>query len=108
MSAAAMLAHNVYFTLVNNSPQAKEELVAACREFLSNHPGTVLFAAGVLAEDVDSSVNDRDFDVALHLIFESKAAHDEYQDSPRHSEFLEKYGGNWKALRAFDEYVQCS
>lgn len=64
-----MSAHNVYFSLKDTSDGAKKKLVAACKKHLSGHPGTVLFAAGVLAEECDRPVNDRDFDVALHVIF---------------------------------------
>ena len=35
-----MLAHNVYFTLHDNSAAAKEKLVAACKKYLTGHPGT--------------------------------------------------------------------
>jgi hypothetical protein len=100
-----MFAHSVYFSLTDNSPQAKERLVAACKKHLTGHPGTVFFAAGTLAEDIRWSVSDRDFDVALHLVFESRAAHDVYQDSPQHEQFLEENQSNWKAIRVFDAYV---
>ena len=35
-------------------------------------------------------VNDRDFDVALHLVFKNKAAHDQYAESERHQKFIEE------------------
>ena len=76
-----MLAHNVYFSLTDHSAAAKEELVAACKKYLSGHPGTVFFAAGTLAEDLDRPVNDRDFDVSLQIIFKNKAAHDQIIDA---------------------------
>ena len=101
-----MLAHTIFFTLVDNSREAKHRLVAACREHLSGHPGTVFFAAGIRAEEFQWSVSDLDFDVALYLVFTDKAAQDAYQDSPRHQQFLEENEGNWKALRAFDAYVE--
>jgi hypothetical protein len=72
-----MLAHMVYFTLKDRSAEAIEALVASCHKYLSGHPGTVLFAAGVLTPDLAREVNDRDFDVALQLVFENRAAHSE-------------------------------
>ncbi len=105
MAAQPMLAHSVYFSLSDNSREAKERLLAACRKHLTGHPGTVFFAAGTLADDINWSVSDRDFDVALHLVFESRAAHDAYQDSPQHRQFLEENEANWKAIRVFDAYV---
>ncbi len=101
-----MLAHNVYFSLKDTSDGAKKKLVAACKKHLTDHPGTVLFAAGVLAEEYDRPVNDRDFDVALHVVFQDKAAHDAYQKAERHLKFIEENKNNWKAVRVFDSYVE--
>jgi hypothetical protein len=101
-----MLAHDVYFSLNDNSPQAKEKLVAACKRYLSDHPGTVWFAAGPLAEELKRDVNDRDFDVALHLVFKSKAAHDQYAKAEKHLKFIEENKENWKKVRVFDSYVE--
>lgn len=103
---AGVLAHDVYFTLNDPSPQAREALVEACRTYLSGHDGTVYFAAGGRAEDKTRDVNDTDFDVSLHVYFESDAAHDAYQKAPRHLEFIEKMKSNWKSVRVFDSRVQ--
>ena len=43
-----MLAHNVYFRLNDDSPQAIENLVGSCKKYLRDHPGVVFFAAGTL------------------------------------------------------------
>jgi hypothetical protein len=101
----ALLAHNVYFALKDNSPAAKKKLVDACKKYLSGHPGEVFFAAGTLAEELNREVNDRDFDVALHIVFKDKAAHDKYQDAKRHKEFIEENRDNWKKVRVFDSLV---
>jgi len=100
-----MLAHNVYFALKDNSAAAKNKLVDACKKYLSNHPGEVFFAAGTRAEDLTREVNDRDFDVALHIVFKDKAAHDKYQDDKRHKQFIEENKDNWKKVRVFDSVV---
>jgi hypothetical protein len=99
-----LLAHNVFFKLKDNSPAAVRKLVAACKKYLTNHPGTVLFAAGDLS-DLSREVNDRDFDVALHLIFKNRAAHDAYQVAPRHEEFIAENKENWAKVRVFDSNV---
>ncbi len=101
-----MLAHNVYFALKDNSTAAKEKLTAACKRYLSQHPGTIFFAAGVLAEDLKREVNDRDFDVALHVIFDSKEAHDRYQEAALHKQFIAENKENWKKVRVFDSVVE--
>ena len=101
-----MLAHTVLFTLKDRSEEAKSRLVADCKKYLSSHPGTVFFAAGTLAEDIQWSISDRGFDVALYLVFRDRAAHDAYQDSPEHAAFLEKHSDSWSAIRVLDCYVE--
>jgi hypothetical protein len=100
-----LLAHNVYFSLKDTSPAAKKKLVDACKKYLSGHPGEVFFAAGTLAEELNREVNDRDFDVGLHIVFKDKAAHDKYQDAKRHKDFIEENRDNWKKVRVFDSLV---
>jgi len=100
-----MLAHSVFFTLHDNSPAAAEKLVAACKKYLTGHAGTMYFAAGVLCPELDRPVNDRDFDVALHVFFSSQAAHDDYQKAERHLRFIEESRANWKTVRVFDSWV---
>jgi hypothetical protein len=101
-----MLAHNVYFSLKDNSPAARQKLLAACNKYLSKHLGTVFFAAGVLAEALKREVNDRDFDVGLHIIFIDQAAHDRYQDAPAHLQFIAENKDNWKKVRVFDSVAE--
>ena len=101
-----MLAHDVYFSLKDNSLQAKAKLIAACKKYLTDHPGAVRFAVGPLADEMKRDVNDRDFDVALHLVFKSKAAHDRYSKSQRHAKFIEETKDNWKKVRVFDSYLE--
>src|SRR5262245_15639528 len=101
-----MISHDVYFSLKDNSPEAKKKLVAACKKYLSKHPGEVFFAAGTLAEGLDRPVNDRDFDVALHIVFQDRKAHDQYQEAKRHQQFIDENKDNWKKVRVFDSEVQ--
>ena len=97
-----MLSHSVYFTLHDNSPAAVARLVAACKTYLDGHPGARFFAAGTRAADYQRPVNDRAFDVALHVVFTDNAAHDAYQKAPRHMKFIEENQANWKQVRVFD------
>jgi len=103
--ASPQLAHMVFFELNDASDGAKAALVAACRKYLSGHEGTAYFSAGVRAAELDRDVNDEGFDVALHVVFESKAAHDAYQSAPRHLTFIEENQANWKSVRVFDSYL---
>ena len=96
-----MLAHSVYFTLKDRSPAAVAKLVAGCREHLTGHPGTRAFAVGTCAA-YDRQVNDRDYDVALVIVFESHAAHDAYQTAERHERFIAEHAPSWAKVRVFD------
>ena len=101
-----MIAHDVYFSLKDNSSEAKVKVIAACKKYLTDHPGTVWFAVGPLAEEMKRDVNDRDFDVALHVLFKNKAAHDQYAKAERHLKFIEENKDNWKKVRVFDSHVE--
>ncbi len=103
--AGKMLAHNVFFTLTDSSEAKIDELVAACQKYLSGHPGTAFFAAGGLVPDLNRPVNDMEFHVALHVIFDSREAHDQYQVAERHLQFIEENKGNWAKVRVFDSNV---
>jgi hypothetical protein len=105
MASEPMLVHNVYFALKDNSADAKKRMVDACKKYLDNHPGEIFFAAGTLAEALQRPVNDRDFEIALHVVFKNKQAHDDYQDSARHKQFITENRENWKRVRVFDSLV---
>jgi hypothetical protein len=101
---APMLVHDVYFTLNDSSPAARQKLVEACDKYLTGHPGTVFYATGVVS-DLDRPVNVRDWDVGLHVVFVDQAAHDVYQTAPRHLKFIEENKADWKSVRVFDTSV---
>jgi hypothetical protein len=103
---ASLLVHNVYFSLKDKSASAREKLLTACRKYLTPHPGIVFFACGVLAEELQREVNDRDFDVGLHIVFESQAAHDRYQAADLHTKFVEENRSNWAKVRVFDSLAE--
>jgi hypothetical protein len=101
-----MLSHNVFFTLHDASPEAVARLAQACQKYLKNHPGVVFFAAGTLGTEFERPVNDRNFEVALHVVFQNKEAHDQYQTAPDHQRFIEENKPNWKQVRVFDSWVE--
>jgi Stress responsive A/B Barrel Domain len=47
-------------------------------------------------------VNVQDFHVGLHVAFESRKAHDDYQVSENHVKFLAEHKANWSQIRVFD------
>ena len=101
-----LLAHNIFFTLHDGSPEAVARLVAACHANLKDHPGVEFFAAGTRADGLDRPVNDLDFHVGLHIVFRSRADHDRYQTAPRHLKFIEENKATWKQLRVFDSEIR--
>jgi hypothetical protein len=40
--------------------------------------------------------------VALHIVFESHAAHDAYQQAERHEIFIAAHADSWEQVRVFD------
>ncbi|MFM7035434.1 MAG: Dabb family protein [Planctomycetia bacterium] len=99
-----MLAHAVYFTLKDRTYAAAAALVESCHKHLTGHPGVTFFSAGTCAR-YDRQVNDRDFDVALLIVFESHAAHDTYQVADRHEQFIAENAATWAKVRVFDADV---
>ena len=106
MSADAPVAHIVFFDLVDDSDEARQNLIASAKNFLSGHDGTLYFSVGIIGTEFDRPVNDHDFSVALHVVFENKAAHDVYQVSERHVAYIEENKAGWKRVRVFDSYEQ--
>ena len=66
------------------------------------------FAAGEVVAEHQRDVNDRDFDVALHIVFKEKAFHAKYQDAPQHHKFIDEYKENWTTVRVFDSWLDLS
>jgi hypothetical protein len=104
--AEPLLAHNVFFALHDASEVAQAALVQACRKYLTNHPGIVFFACGTRATALQRPVNDLEFDVGLHIVFQTKADQDAYQTAPRHDQFIAENKDNWKKVRVFDSLVE--
>jgi hypothetical protein len=100
-----MIVHNVYFSLADASETARGNFVKACEKYLRDHPGLVYFAAGPRGPEFKRTVNDQEFDVALHLVFKDKAAHDTYQTSEKDQQFVAEYSPTLKKIRVFDSKV---
>jgi len=101
-----MFSHAVYFSLKDRSPAAVAALVAGCRMHLTGHPGAVSFSVGTCSH-YDRHVNDRDFDVALEIVFDSHASHDLYQTAERHNHFIAEHSPLWAKVRVFDTDLAC-
>ena len=97
-----LIAHMVYLTLKDASAAAQQELVDDCHRYLKSAPGVVFFAVGTRVPDLTRPVNVQDFHVGLHVAFESRKAHDDYQVSENHVKFLAEHKANWAQIRVFD------
>jgi hypothetical protein len=104
-AAEPQFAHMVFFTLASESAENQEKLIAACEKHLSKHDGEVYFSVGARATDLKRDVNDQGFSVALHIVFESKAAYEKYAPHPRHEKFIAENKALWSKVRVFDSYV---
>ncbi len=102
-----MIAHSVYFTLNDNSPATVQAMIQDCHRDLASLPGIVFYAAGTCS-DVARPVSDRDYDVALYVVFQDRAALDAYSSAPKHVAFIGKHERNWKGVRVFDACVSQS
>ncbi len=97
--------HSVYFTLKEQTPETRAQLVAACHQYLTDHPGTLHFSAGSRATEYQRPVNDQEFDVALVTVFASEADHEKYQVSERHQQFIAEQKESWAQVQVFDALV---
>lgn len=98
--------HNVYFSLKEPSPDTIQTLIDECTQYLSAQSGIVSFACGHRETDLKRDVNDTDFDVSLHILFETRAAHDAYQNEEQHLIFIDRNHETWAKVRVFDTIIQ--
>jgi hypothetical protein len=96
------LTHSVFFTLADSSDEKIQQLIDDAYKYLTTGDGLVSVHCGGRITDLDRPVNDDQFHVALIVIFESREAHDVYQDLPDHLTFVERNKGNWAEVRVFD------
>lgn len=83
-----MFSHVVIFWTKPEQPNAADELVAGANKYLKRIPGVLQFHVGKMSPS-PRAVVDQSYQVALNLIFPSKAAEQAYQVHPQHLEFVE-------------------
>jgi hypothetical protein len=99
------LAHMVFFTLKESNDANRGKLVDAAKEYLGGHPGEIYFSVGRMV-DLKEPVSVTDFDVALHVVFQGKQAHDKYLVSERHLKFVAVAKELCKKVRGFDSGLE--
>ncbi len=96
-----MFVHNVLFTLQGDKLAASQQLQSAMEAHLRSIPGVRHLWTG-RPLPAERPVIDNDYDVALCVVFDDKAAHDAYQTHPRHLEFIKQAGRYWAKVRVID------
>lgn len=84
-----MFSHIVIFWTDPAQPRAADELIAGANEYLKEIPGVLSFHVGRMAPS-HRPVVDQTYQVALNLCFPDKRTQDQYQEHPRHLEFVDK------------------
>ena len=84
-----MFSHVVIFWTRPEIPDSTAQLLAGAEKYLRPIPGVLSFHIGCMSPS-DRPVVDQSYQVALNLVFPSKAAEKEYQVHPLHLEFIEK------------------
>jgi hypothetical protein len=102
----AMLVHDVYFALKDNSAEARKKFVDLCKKYLTKHEGALHFGVGPVVELRKRPPEADHFDIGLHIVFKNKEAHDKYQVSDRHKEFMKEIKDSLKKVEVFDSYVE--
>jgi hypothetical protein len=84
-----MFSHVVIFWTDPAQASAPDELIAGANQYLKNIPGVLSFHVGKMSPS-PRPVVDQTYQVALNLVFPSKAAEQAYQVHPQHIDFVEK------------------
>ncbi|MFP4381282.1 MAG: Dabb family protein [Candidatus Sumerlaeia bacterium] len=97
-----MLVHSVYFTMkpgLSDGDRAdfREALKGLGKIETIKHIWT-----GTPAATDDRPVIDKDYDFALHVLFDSLDAHNIYQDHEIHQNFIQENSSKWERVRVFD------
>jgi hypothetical protein len=84
-----MLSHIVTFYTRPELPNAADDLIAGCHEYLGKIPGIIHFHVGKMVPS-ERAVVSQEYQVGLNLVVADKAAEQAYQVHPLHLEFIDK------------------
>ena len=100
------LVHDTYFGLADRRPKTREVFLSSLQRYLSpaRHRGMVEFRLSCRAVEMKRRVNDREFDVLMHMVFEDLEAYNKYRESDPHNEWIDLYGSLSSDRRVFDSY----
>jgi hypothetical protein len=98
------LMHSIYFSLTDKSAESIKKFTAICVKLLSVHPWTCVFAIGGLA-NMKRDVSIANYDVAMNILWRSKAFYSAYLKSKQHDEFFPATKGMIADTYIFDSYL---
>ncbi len=96
-----MLVHSVYFWLKKDLSQADRDAFLEGLGALSEINVVRSFAAGMPAS-TDRPVVEKSYDFALLVLLDDMEAHDVYQESALHQEFLGNFSTFWEKVVVYD------
>jgi hypothetical protein len=97
-----MFVHMVFFWLKEGTPEAaRQQLLEDCNTYLKEIPTVRQLWAGRPAM-TPRDVVDNSYDVGLCVVLDDAAAHDVYQEHPRHLEFIGRNKPNWQRVQVYD------
>jgi hypothetical protein len=98
----AMFSHIVIFWTDPENPKATDDLLAGAEKYLKPIPLCRHYHCGRMATSERKDVVDQSYQVALNLVFDTKADQDAYQVHPLHLQFVENCKANWKRVVVYD------
>jgi tetratricopeptide (TPR) repeat protein len=101
-----MVAHDIYISLKDNSPEARKNFVSDVKKLLPEYEGVAFWSVGSLAESIKRDYSDRNFDVAIHLVFKDMDAYEKYIASKARQDWVSERQSGWKQVRTFDSIVE--
>lgn len=100
------LIHDTYFRLADRRPKTFNDFVESLWRYLSpqHHDGMVEFSISFRAVEMQRSVNDKEFDVLMHMVFQNVQAYSTYRSADKHNEWIDLYGALSIDRRVYDSY----
>ena len=93
--------HMVFFWLINDTPEVKEEFLKELKSFVSQVEEIKKVHIGPPA-DTDRDVIDNTYSYSLVVTFDSKKEHDIYQEHAAHKQFIDNASSLWKKVLVYD------
>ena len=96
-----MFLHNVYFWLHEGLSDSDRQAFEQGLDLLLSIDTIDRVYRGVPAS-TDRPVIDRTYSVGIVVVFRDKAAHDAYQDHPKHDRFKDECAKYWRKVQIYD------